>query len=74
MTQFNLAETTWAWSIRGRGQAQKNPNSAKAPTVEVECEENPAQWKRRETQRAGNHPVEVTRNSACWKPEQQKLI
>ena len=40
--------------MRGRGQAQQNPNSVKAPTVEVEYEENPAQWKWRETQCAGN--------------------
>ena len=40
--KFNLAGIT---SAQGGGQAQQKPNSAKAPVVEAECEENPAQWK-----------------------------
>ena len=47
---FNLAETTSAWP----SQAQQKYNSAKAPTVEAEGEENPAQGKSQEAQRAGN--------------------
>ena len=43
--RFNLAETTLAWPPWGKGQAQQKCNSAKAPLVEAECEENPAQWK-----------------------------
>ena len=55
---FNLAETTLA---RPRGQAQQKPNFRKAPVVEDECEENPAQWK---AHHAGNRGSE--------KPTQQK--
>ena len=51
---FNLAETTWAQPPWGRGQAQQKPNCAKVPMVEDEREENPAQWKWQEAQRAGN--------------------
>jgi len=43
--RLNLAETTLAWPLGGGGQAQQKPNSAKAPTVEDEREENPAQGK-----------------------------
>ena len=41
---FNLAETTSARPLQG-GQAQQEPNSAKAPTVEAEREENLGQGK-----------------------------
>jgi len=41
--QFNQAETTSVRPLQRGGQAQQEPNSAKAPTVEVEHEENPAQ-------------------------------
>ena len=51
---FNLAETTSEWTLQGGGQAQQEPNSVKAPTVEAECEENPAQGKWQEAQCAGN--------------------
>ena len=50
---FNLAETTSAPPPQGRDQAQQKPNW-KAPVVEAECEENPAQGKWQEAQRAGN--------------------
>ena len=50
----NLAETTSALPLRGRGQAQQKPNSANAPTVEAERDETPAQWQRQEAQRARN--------------------
>ena len=39
-------------------QAKQEPNSAKAPTVEAEREENPAQGKRQEAQCAGNRNSE----------------
>ena len=55
---FNLAETALAWPPQGRGQAQQKPSLAKAPKVEAECEENPAQGK--------------TRGPACWKLREQK--
>ena len=42
---FNLAETTSAWLSQGGSQEQQEHNLVKAPTVEVECEENPAQGK-----------------------------
>ena len=42
---FNLAETTLVQSEQGGGQAQQEPNSGKAPKVEAECKENPAQGK-----------------------------
>ena len=51
---FNLAETTLAWPQQGGGQAQQEPNSVKAPTLEAESEENPAQGKWQEAQYAGN--------------------
>ena len=51
---FNLAETTSAGPLQGGGQAQQEPNSAKAPMVEAEQEENPAQGKWKEAQHAGN--------------------
>ena len=44
---FNPAETTL-------GQAQQKPNWAKAPMVEEECKENPAQGKLQEGQYVGN--------------------
>ena len=43
--RFNLAETTSAQPPQGGGQAQQEPNSAKAPVVEAEHDENPAQQK-----------------------------
>ena len=52
--RLNLAETTLAWPPGGGGQAQQKPNSAKAPTVEDEREENPAQGKWQKAQHAGN--------------------
>ena len=52
--RFNLAETTLAWPPWGEGQAQQKPNSVKAPEVEAEHEENPAEWKWQEAYRAGN--------------------
>ena len=42
---FNLAETSSAWSLKGRGQTQQKPKSAKAPAVEAECKETSVQWK-----------------------------
>ena len=51
---FNLAGTTSAW----RGQAQQEPNSVKAPTVEAEGEENPAQEKWQEAHHAGDRDRE----------------
>ena len=42
---FNLAEITLAQPLQGRGQTQQKPNYAKAPVVEAEHEENPAQGK-----------------------------
>ena len=55
---FNLAERTSAMPPQGGGQAQQEPNSAKAPTVEAKCEENPAQGKWQEAQHAGNQDSE----------------
>ena len=55
---FNLAETPLAWPLQGGGQAQQELNSAKAPTVEAECEENPVQGKWQEAQHAGNQDSE----------------
>ena len=52
--RFNLAETTLARPLQGRGQTQQKPNPAKAPVVEAEHKENPAQWKWQEAQCAGN--------------------
>ena len=62
--QFNLAETTLAQPPQGGGQAQQEPNLAKAPVVEAEHEENPAQEKWQEAQHAGNQDSK--------KPTQQK--
>ena len=45
LLRFNLAETTPVWPLRGGGQAQQKPNSAKVQSVEAQREENPAQWK-----------------------------
>ena len=55
---FNLAETTLVQSEQGGGQAQQEPNSGKAPKVEAECKENPAQGKWQEAHRAGNRDSE----------------
>ena len=52
--RFNLAETTSALPPQGRGQAQQKPNAVKAPEVEAEHEENPAEWEWQEAYRAGN--------------------
>ena len=51
---FNLAERTLAMPPQGGGQAQQEPNSVKAPTLEAESEENPAQGKWQEAHSAGN--------------------
>ena len=51
---FNLTETTLGRPPQGRSQVQQKPNSAKAPMVEAELEENPAQRKWQEAQHAGN--------------------
>ena len=51
---FNLAETTSAQPLQGRGQTQQKPNSAKAPAVEAEREENPAWGKLQEAYCARN--------------------
>ena len=51
---FNLAETTSAWPPQGGGRAQQELYSAKAPTVEAEHKENPAQGKWQEAQHTGN--------------------
>ena len=51
--RFNLAETTSAQPPQGGGQAQQEPNSAKAPTVGAEHEENPV-WGKWQAQCAGN--------------------
>ena len=42
-----MAETTSARPTQGGDQAQQEPNSAKAPRVEAEREENPVQEARR---------------------------
>ena len=42
---FNLPETTSVWPPQGGNQAQQEPKSVKAPVVEAEHEENPAQGK-----------------------------
>ena len=55
---FNLAETTSARPPQGGGQAQQEPNSAKAHAVEVEREENPAQGNWQEAHRAGDQDSE----------------
>ena len=55
---FNLAETTLAWPPQAGGQAQQT-NLVKAPMVEAECEENPAQRKWQEAQCAGNQDSEI---------------
>ena len=57
--RFNLAETTSARPPQPQlrpcgGQAQQKPKSVKAPTVKVECEENPGQWKWQEVHHVGN--------------------
>ena len=52
--QFNVAEITSAQPPQGGGQAQQEPNSAKAPMVEAEQKENPVQGKWLEAQCAGN--------------------
>ena len=39
---FNLAVTTSAQPLQGRGQVQQKPNSVKGPVVEAEHEENPS--------------------------------
>ena len=51
---FNLTETALAWPLQGRGQAQQEPNSAKAPMVKAKREENWVQGKWQEAQCAGN--------------------
>ena len=51
---YNLTDTTLAWPLQGEGKTQQKPNSAKAPAVEAKHEENPAQRKWQEAQRAGN--------------------
>ena len=56
--RYNVAETTLVWPLQGGGQAQQEPNSVKAPAVEAEHEENPAQGKWQEAQRAGNRDSE----------------
>ena len=56
--RFNLAETTSAWSLQGRGQAQQKLNLAKASAVESEHKGNEAQGTWREV--------------SCWKPGQQR--
>ena len=60
----NLAETTPVWPLQSGGQTQQEPPLAKAPAVEAEREEKPAQGKRQEGQRAGN--------GDCGKRTQQK--
>ena len=55
---FNLAETTSAWLSQGGSQEQQEHNLVKAPTVEVECKENPAQGKWQEAQCAENKDSE----------------
>ena len=52
--RFNLAKTSSARTLRGRGQAQQKPDVAKAPAEEPEQEENPAEGKWQEAQHAGN--------------------
>ena len=56
--RFNLAETTSAWPPARRRPSTAGPNSAKAPAVEAECEENPAQGKWQEARHAGNRGSE----------------
>ena len=67
---FNLAETTSAWPPWGPGQRQQKPNLVKAPAVEAEGEENPAQWKWQEAQRAENWD---SKNKLGQKPMQLNL-
>ena len=62
--RFNLGETTLAWPLQGGGQAEQEPNLVKAPAVAAEREENPAQGKCQDAQRAGNQDSE--------KPTQQR--
>ena len=52
--RYNLAERTLAQPPQGGGQAQQEPNSVKAPMVEAEHKENPAQGKWQEAQHTGN--------------------
>ena len=65
----NLAETTSALPLRGRGQAQQKPNSANAPTVEAERDENPAQRQRQEAQRASNREAKPNHAAQSQIPE-----
>ena len=55
---FNLAETTLVWPLQGGGHAQQEPNSAKAPMVEVESEENPELGNWQEAHRAWDQDSE----------------
>ena len=56
--EFNQAETTLQQPPQGGSQAQQEPNSAKAPMVEAEHEENPAQGNWQEAHRAGDQDSE----------------
>ena len=56
--RFNLAETTSVWPPQGGCQAQQEPNSAKAPVVEAELEENPEQGNWQEAHRVGDQDSE----------------
>ena len=68
--RFILAETAVAWPPWGRGQAHQKPNSVKAPVVEAECKEDPAQGKWQEAQCAGNQD---SKNKLCRKFMQLSL-
>ena len=52
--RFNLAETASVRYPWGGGQAQQEAYLAKAPMVEAERKENPAQGKWQEAHHAGN--------------------
>ena len=59
---FNQADSTSDEPPQEGGQAQLEPNSAKAPTVRAERKENQAQGKWQEAQCAGNqHENELCR-------------
>ena len=63
--RFNMAEATLAWPPQAGGQAQQEPNSVKAPTLEVEHEENSVQGKWQEAHSAENQDSEkITQQKA----------
>ena len=69
--RFNLAETTAAWPLQDRGQAQQKPNLVPASTVEAEHEENPAQGKWKEAHCAGNWDSKKQTHQKAHKAQSQ---